>query len=79
MSTTTSSISNDDNSNKLPATVDLYEEKSNNDPFRHIESISVNDIDLLFDQPPATRAELWSYYLYYNGVKYTLLHISVRY
>jgi hypothetical protein len=27
------------------------------------------DEEVLFDQPPATRLELWSYYLYYNGVR----------
>jgi hypothetical protein len=45
------------------------QQKENNDPFK---SLALDDIvvdDTLFDQPPATRLELWSYYLYYNGVR----------
>lgn len=44
----------------------LYNEK---DPFKIIddEGGHVEQHDT-FDQPPTTKWELWSYYLYYNGV-----------
>ncbi|GAA5801339.1 autophagy-related protein 22-like protein [Helicostylum pulchrum] len=43
-------------------------EKSKNDPFDLVDKENINDVsDTLFDQPPATKLELWSYYLYYNG------------
>lgn len=60
--------------------------KSTNDPFdpikvdrEHIDYVCNNDDDL-FDQPPATKMELWSYYLYYNGVRklYTCVHTFYR-
>lgn len=62
MSHSTLTLSNDDHSNKTPE-----KKKNDNDPFRQLESISVDEVG--FDQPPATRAELWSYYNYYNGVR----------
>lgn len=44
-------------------------EKSKDDPFDLVDKENINDVsDTLFDQPPATKIELWSYYLYYNGV-----------
>ncbi|KAI9486255.1 MAG: autophagy-related protein 22-like protein [Benjaminiella poitrasii] len=42
----------------------IYEDKKL-DPFNL--TIDSEDETLLFDQPPATKRELWSYYLYYNG------------
>lgn len=44
-----------------------YNEK---DPFKIIddEGGHVEQPDATFDQPPTTKWELWSYYLYYNGV-----------
>lgn len=48
--------------------------KKNNDPFlvyakdkEFGDSTSVDE-EVLFDQPAANKLELWSYYLYYNGV-----------
>lgn len=48
--------------------------KKNNDPFKVYrkdaefgDNTSIDE-EVLFDQPAATKWELWSYYLYYNGV-----------
>lgn len=52
---------------KQESTKTLYNEK---DPFRIIddEGGHVEEQQDTFDQPPTTKWELWSYYLYYNGV-----------
>lgn len=42
-------------------------EKEKEDPFQLKEDTISHDS--LFEQPPTTRAELWAYYLYYNGVR----------
>lgn len=51
---------------------DLSIEK-NNDPFKLAEDDTVS-YDSLLEQPPTTRSELWSYYLYYNGVRTKLTY-----
>jgi hypothetical protein len=48
----------------------IYNDKKA-DPFKLIdaEGLFVEDNEIEFSQPPATKWELWSYYLYYNGVR----------
>lgn len=59
------SIMDDTTENKAT----IYDDKKI-DPFKLIDTegafVASNDIE--FSQPPATKWELWSYYLYYNGV-----------
>jgi hypothetical protein len=48
----------------------LLQDEEKEDPFEHIEYKTEEDEKPELNQPPTTRRELWSYYLYYNGVKY---------
>lgn len=48
----------------------IYNEK---DPFKIIDDEGgYEEQQHTFDQPLTTKWELWSYYLYYNGVRYDL-------
>jgi hypothetical protein len=43
--------------------------EKNDDPFQFMDNKDNISNESLFEQPPTTRSELWSYYLYYNGVR----------
>lgn len=54
----------------------FYNEK---DPFKTIDDEGgYVEQQHTFDQPPTTKWELWSYYLYYNGVRYDLLQCQSK-
>lgn len=49
------------------------------DPFKIIDDEgSYVEQQHIFDQPPTTKWELWSYYLYYNGVRCDLLQCYLK-
>lgn len=56
----------------------MYNEK---DPFKILDDEHgyVEPSNTLFDQPPTTKWELWSYYLYYNGVRHGFTYRAYPY
>lgn len=69
-----STLSLEDKKPQISTTENVAEsKKKNNDPFKVYpkdaefgDNTSIDE-EVLFDQPAATKWELWSYYLYYNG------------
>lgn len=57
-------LSNNDEKNNKNKKLDFF-----NVVHKEIGDSTSIDEEVIFDQPPATRLELWSYYLYYNGVR----------